>query len=152
MWQLIREIFTFEPLDPGTDIASALSYLNRVVKRHAIVFLISDCLDDGFEKAMRFSAKKHDLTVIRISDIAERMLPDAGILTLHDPETGERATINTSNKGLRRAWHEDMEERNDRFVSLLKGMGVDLVDLDTGSDVVEPLGRLFERRKRRINV
>ncbi|MEA2102683.1 MAG: DUF58 domain-containing protein [Thermodesulfobacteriota bacterium] len=152
VWHLIREIFTFEPLDPGTDIASALCYLNRVVKRHAIVFLLSDCMDEGFEKSMRFSAKKHDLTVIRISDIAETQLPDAGILTLQDPETGERAKINTSSKALRHAWREDMQERNDCFVSLLKGMGVDLVDLDTGSDVVEPLGRLFERRKKRINV
>ena len=101
VWRLIKEIFTYEPQQLTTHIDGALSYLNRVVKRHAIVFLISDCMDSGFESSFRLTAKKHDLTVIRICDPAEDELPNLGLMTLRDPETGQIALINTRSQALR---------------------------------------------------
>ena len=150
VWRLIREIFTFEPEDRRTDIDTALSYLNRAVKRHAIVFLISDCQDRGYDQSLRLTARKHDLTVIRLSDPAEENLPDAGLLTLQDPETGEIAVVDTSRKGLREVWRRYRLEERRRLSGEVKRAGADLVELSTDASVAERLTRYFEARRRRM--
>ncbi|HBF43362.1 MAG TPA: DUF58 domain-containing protein [Desulfobacteraceae bacterium] len=150
VWRLIKEIFTYEPQDLTTGISSALIYLNRVVKRHAIVFLISDCIDSGFEKLLRLTAKKHDLTIIRVSDPAEKELPDVGFITLRDPETGQVAFINTRNKGLRKKWNAYQGDQDAWLNNLARRAGADLVNLSTDGPVIKPLTRLFETRKRRL--
>jgi uncharacterized protein (DUF58 family) len=150
VWRLIKEIFSYEPQDLTTSIDGVLTYLNRVAKRHAIVFLISDCMDTGFEKSLRLTARKHDLTVIRVSDPAEEELPDVGLVTLRDPETGQVAVINTRSKSLRQRWHAHHKEQAAYISDLLKRTGVDQVELSTDGPVVEPLTRLFDRRRRRM--
>ena len=122
-----------------------------MVKRHAIVFLISDCQDVGFERSLRLTAKKHELSVIRISDPAEDELPDLGLVTLRDPETGEVALLNTGSRDLRERWRRHRKAQAAALAGLLKRAGVDLVDLSTDGPVVEPLMKLFEGRKRRIS-
>ncbi|MFO7986703.1 MAG: DUF58 domain-containing protein [Desulfatiglandaceae bacterium] len=150
VWRLIREIFTYEPQDLNTDVASVLTYLNRVAKRHCIVFFISDCMDQNFEKPLRLTARKHDLTVIRTSDPAEAELPRVGLITLTDPETGQSALINTKQKGLQDRWHAHRQAHRAHLDDLFKRAGVEHVDLYTNGRVVEPLIRLFEKRKRRV--
>ena len=150
VWRLIREIFTYEPHNLRTDIDAALTYLNRVVKRHAIVFFISDCMDTGFDKSLKLTAKKHDLTVIRIMDPAEEALPDLGLMTLRDPETGQVAVINTRNQVLRDKWQTYRREQAEYLSVLCQRAGVDLIHIRTDGEVVEPLMRLFDRRSRRI--
>ena len=150
VWRLIKEIFTYQPKDLSTNIEGVLTYLNRVVKRHAIVFLISDCYDKNFGKALRLTAKKHDLTVLRISDPAEDSLPDVGLITLRDPETGKFFTINSSNKTLRQAWCQSREKEWIQLSALFKSAGVDYVNLETDKPVLEPLTRLFDMRRRRL--
>ncbi len=150
VWRLIKEIFTYEPQQLTTHIDAALSYLNRVVKRHAIVFLISDCMDTGFESSFRLTAKKHDLTVIRICDPAEDELPNLGLMTLRDPETGQIALINTRSRALREKWRSYQTDRTARLSTLFKKTGVDMAEIRTDGSVVEPLTRLFDRRRKRI--
>lgn len=150
VWRLIKEIFTYEPQVLTTDLEAVLSYLNRVAKRHAIVFLISDCMDSGFDKSLRLTAKKHDLTVIRVSDPAEGELPELGLITVRDPESGEVAVINTRSKALRERWRDYRTTRRGYMDDLLSRAGADLVDLSTDGPVVEPLARLFERRRKRL--
>ncbi|MCF8081839.1 MAG: DUF58 domain-containing protein [Deltaproteobacteria bacterium] len=150
VWRLIKEIFTYEPQDLNTDVASALAYLNRVAKRHCIVFFISDCMDQGFEKPLKLTARKHDLTVIRISDPAETELPRVGRIMLTDPETGETALLNTGQKRLRDQWQAHRKAQNASLDGLFRRAGVDYVDLYTNGRVVEPLIRLFEKRMRRL--
>jgi len=149
VWRLIKEIFTYEPTDMGTDIKTVLDYLNRVVKRHAVVFLISDCLDSGFEIPLRIAARKHDLTVIRITDPAEEQLPDVGMAYLRDPETDHLALINTGSRAVKERWVEFRKEQRAGLTDLLNRSGVDLVDITTDGSVSEPLVRLFEKRRRR---
>jgi len=149
VWRLIKEIFTYEPRDLNTDIDAVLTYLNRVVRRHAIVFLISDCLDTGFDQSLRLTARKHDLTVIQISDPAEEALPEVGLISLKDPETGEISLINTRSKPLRERWRTFRRDQQAYLRDLLKRAGVDHVALTTDGPVVEPLARLFEMRRRR---
>ena len=150
VWRLIREIFTYEPRNLRTDLDAALTFLNRVVRRHAIVFLISDCEDSGYEKSLKMTAKKHDLTVLRINDPSEEELPAAGLVTLRDPETGEVAVINTGSRSLRERWRRERRQRREETAELIRRSGADLADLSTAGPVVEPLTRLFESRKRRL--
>ena len=149
VWRLIKEVFTYEPVDLTTNIDEALSFLNTVVKRHAIVFLISDCIAEGYGKSFGFTSKKHDLTVIRISDPSEDDLPDAGLVNLSDPETGESITINTSDKLIRRRWSDHIKNEKLKLKELCSRHGVDLADIFTNGKVVEPLMQLFERRGKR---
>lgn len=150
VWRLIKEIFTYAPEDLTTNIEAVLDYLNKVVRRHSIVFLISDCMDTGYEKALRLTAGKHDLTVIQIRDKGELDLPDIGLMTLRDPETGEVGLINTKSRGLRERWRAHREKEAAGFTELLNRSGVDLVELTTGGPLVEPLTRLFDQRRRRL--
>jgi uncharacterized protein (DUF58 family) len=149
VWRLIKEIFTYEPRDLSTNIDAVLTYLNRVAKRHSIVFLISDCMDSGFETSLRLTAKKHDLTVIQVMDPAEEVLPEVGLIALKDPETGETALINSRSKHLRERWKAYRKEQRDSLTTLFRKAGVDYVELVTNGPVVEPLTRLFEMRRRR---
>ena len=150
VWRLIKEVFTYEPQDLTTNIDAAFTYLNRLVKRHAIVFLISDCMDTGFERSLRLTARKHDLTIIRVSDPAEEELPDVGLMSLRDPETGQVALINTRSKKLRGLWLNYRKEQAAYLSDLVKKAGVDLVELSTDGPVVEPLTRLFDIRRKRL--
>ena len=150
VWRLIKEIFTYKPRDLTTDINAVLDYLNRVVKRHAIVFLISDCMDRGFEKPFRLASKKHDLTVIRVSDPREQNIPDLGLIHLRDPETGQLTLINTRSRALRDGWQHYRRAQEAYLSDLLRSTGVDLVDIRTDGSVVEPLVRLFDKRRRRM--
>ncbi len=149
VWRLIKEIFTYEPLARKTNLNEALTFLNKAVKRHSIVFLISDCIDEGFEKPLRLAAKKHQLTVIRLTDPAEIELPDAGLASLTDPETGENIIINTSQKFVRQKWMEHVYSERRKLTDMLNKAGVDLVELYTNKDVVKPLMKIFEVKGRR---
>jgi uncharacterized protein (DUF58 family) len=149
VWRMIKEIFTYEPRDLSTSIDSVLVYLNRVVKRHAIVFLISDCMDTGFHRSLRLTARKHDLTVLRVRDPAEIDLPEVGYVRLRDPETGKVALINTRNRRVKDGWRAYQREMDDSLRELLKRAGVDLVDLTTNGPVTEPLTQLFTARRKR---
>ncbi len=150
VWRLIKEIFTYEPQQLTTNIDGVLTYLNQVVKRQAIVFLISDCLDTGFDRSIRLTAKKHDLTVIRICDPAEMELPNIGLITIQDPETGQVSLINTRRKSLREKWRHHYRQHKAQIDELFQKAGIDVQDVYTDRSAVEPLTRLFERRRRRI--
>jgi uncharacterized protein (DUF58 family) len=150
VWRLIKEVFAYEPQDLTTNLNAVLTYLHRVTKRHAIVFLISDCMDTGFEKSLRLTAKKHDLIVLRVSDPAEEELPDVGLMILRDPETGRVALINTKSKNLRQQWRRYQKQQAGYLSDVFKRAGVDLVELSTNGPVVEPLTRLFDARRRRL--
>jgi len=150
VWRLIKEVFTYQPEDLRTDLDGVLTFLNRVAKRHAIVFLISDCMDTGFEKSLRLTSKKHDLTVIRISDPAEEILPNVGFVNLRDPETGKISLVNSGSRKLQKRWRAHRDEQWASLSQIFKKAGIDQVGLTTDGPVVEPLTRLFESRKRRL--
>ena len=150
VWRLIKEIFTYEPEQLTTNIDGVLNYLNRVVRRQAIVFLISDCMDEGFDRSIKLTSKKHDLTVIRICDPAEDELPDVGLMTLEDPETGQVSVINTHSKALRENWRRYHSLHKSRLTELFKKAGIDMEEVYTNGSVAEPLTRLFDRRRKRI--
>ncbi len=149
VWRLIKEIFTPGEYAPGTDIESALTYLNRTVKRNSIVFLLSDFIDSGYEKALRITSRKHDLTMIRVEDDAEKSLPDIGLVTFTDPESGEICHVNTANRFVRRLWTEESQKKEREIHRICSSCGVSLIELNTNKSAIKPLMRYFLERGRR---
>jgi uncharacterized protein (DUF58 family) len=149
VWKLIKEIFSAEASSPGTDIKSALDYLNRVIKRSSIVFLLSDFIDADYEKPLKITARKHDLTLIRVEDDAENKLPEVGFVTFSDPETGEICHVNTSSKKVRRLWEQDRRKYLKQLNDICSRSGVGMININTNASVTKPLVRYFVERGRR---
>ena len=147
--RLIREMLFFEPEGRGTDLAGALDYLNLVVSRRSVVFMISDFLAPDFTKSLTVSSKRHDLVAMPVIDKGESELPNVGIITLEDAETGEQIDVNTSSKAVRRALREINEDRLADLEYLLRSRRVDIVRLTTTEDYLIPLRNFFEQRERR---
>ncbi|MBU2489802.1 MAG: DUF58 domain-containing protein [Proteobacteria bacterium] len=153
VWRLIMEMFSEEAAGGGTDLAGALNYLNRVVRRRAIVFCVSDFLLPGYGAevgvALNLAARKHDLTAVRIQDPAERVLPPGGLVRLTDPETERLTVADFSDQRLRERFSREMERRDLEFKSLIAKSRVDLVELSTDGSVLKPLTAYFRRREAR---
>ena len=148
--RIIRELITSAPKSKATNIRSALQYLNEIVKRKAVVFLISDFIDRGFEKDLKITAKKHDLIALRITDDIEQVLPEAGFLEIEDGETGETAVINTSDPAFRKKYLETRKAETEELNKLFKKAKVDSIEISTGKSYVKPLINFFRARAMRF--
>jgi uncharacterized protein (DUF58 family) len=148
--RLIREMLYFEPKRRGTNLAGALEYLNKVVPRRAVVFVISDFMSADFTKELTISAKRHDLVAMPVIDPGEEELPPVGILTLEDAETGEQIDINTSNRTVANAFAAIEERRHADLSRLLRQRRIDSIPLRTDKDYLMPLRAFFETRERRL--
>ena len=100
--RIIRELLEFKPQSFKTNISNALEFLTGVIKKKAIVFVLSDFMDEGYSKTLRITAKKHDLTGIRVYDSVETKLPKLGIVPIRDSETGLVQWVNTFSKRIRK--------------------------------------------------
>jgi len=150
VWRVIREILDCERKGQGTDLSEALSFLNRVVRRKAVVFLVSDFLvENDFETPMRIANRRHDLVVFRITDPREHSLPDVGFVAVEDAEDGRRAWLDTNSSKVRSSFAEEAARRSQQLKTRLKRLKVDLVDLSTDEGVAPPLTRYFRQRERR---
>ncbi len=146
IFRLIHEILFFIPDHTGTRIDKALQFLNHVFPRRAVVFLISDFIDEGFEKILKVTNQKHDLIAIQIADPSESVLPDAGWVSMEDAETGEGVEINTSDPAIREAYEKAAQERFQSRKQMLRRAGLDLIEAQTGKPFINELRQFFERR------
>lgn len=144
--RLIRELYTTKAVGRGTDINIPLNFINRLLKRKAIVILASDFMAPEFEKSIKITNKKHDLIAVSVSDPLEDDLPDMGIVSLTDAETGQRRLIDTSSKKVRKSYKarrlERLALRRDQF----RKLQIDSVDVHTNTSYVQPLMAFFKRR------
>jgi uncharacterized protein (DUF58 family) len=148
--RVIRDLLYFAPRGRGTNLARACEYLNRITRKRAVVFLLSDFLDTGFEKPLRVAARKHDLISIFISDPAEREIPGVGLIELEDAESGRRLLVDTSDRTAMTAFHRSALDRARRKREELAAMGIDVIDVETGIPYDRPLLRFFQMRSRRL--
>ncbi len=148
--RLIREMLYFEPRGRRTNLSGALEYLNRVITRRAVVFLISDFIAPDFSKALTVSSRRHDVVAMPVSDPGEAALPDVGIVTFEDAETGEQIDIDTGSRAVRRGLVEAEEKRRRDLDRLLRSRGIDSVPLSTTEDYLLALRAFFEQRERRL--
>lgn len=147
--RLLRDILFFEPERKGTSLKVGLDYLNQVQSRRAIVFLISDFADVGFDASFRLAGRKHDLIAVRVSDPRERELPDVGLVELRDAETDKQVLIDTSHAGVRRIFTERAVVRDERIRKLARSAKTDLIEVSTDGGHFDALLRFFRIRERR---
>jgi len=147
--RVLRELLYHEPEGRGTDVTAALEYLANIQRKRAVVFLVSDFRDEGFEKALSVASRRHDLIAVRLGDLREQELPPLGFLELEDPESGERVVVNTSSAAFRLAFREESDRRTAVLDRALKKSKVDTIDVRTGEPYVKPLMRFFRERARR---
>jgi len=144
--RIIRELIEFQPESSGTDIASALAYLNNVLKKRSIVFLISDFNSDNFEKPLKIAKNKHDTIAIYIYDIREAELPNIGLIKCRDLETNQEKWLDTSYKPLRDAVKDEFINKGKMLDTIVSRNNIDLIRLKTGNDYVVPLMTFFKHR------
>jgi uncharacterized protein (DUF58 family) len=144
--RVIREILYFEPKGTGTDLEGALRHLLRMLKRKAVVFLVSDFLDSGYDRVLRIAARKHDMVAVSVTDPRESVFPASGFVDLEDAETGERLTFDAGDRRARAAFEAVAlvdEERRAKTLSVLREK---VVSIRTDESYVEPLMSFFRRR------
>ncbi|MEQ9409764.1 MAG: DUF58 domain-containing protein [Fuerstiella sp.] len=148
--RLIRELLAIDAVRQETNLEAALQYLNRVQKRRAVVFLISDFQTDTSRRALAISNGRHDLVAITVGDPREETLPDVGFLTLEDAETGEIVEVDTRHPQVRQLFAQQAAERRAALTSELRKAGVDQLTINTTEPYTTSLRRFFESRERRL--
>jgi uncharacterized protein (DUF58 family) len=148
--RVIRELLYFTPTGRRTDIAAALEYLSRVTTRRAVAFLVSDFIATGYERDLTLANRRHDLVAVAITDPRELELPSVGLIELVDGETGERYVVDTWSRQARRRYAGAALEQLERRRTLFKRLGVDSIEISTGSPYVPELIKFFRMRERRL--
>lgn len=144
--RLIRELYVTKPSGGETDIAAALSYINRLLDRRSIIVLASDFQDEQFDKQHKITNEKHDLVNILINDRFEDELPDVGIVPLRDAETGKHVMIDTSSKKVREEYRKRRLNQMGSLKEYFRKNKMDCAELYTNESYVKPLINYFKRR------
>ncbi|MBU1083693.1 MAG: DUF58 domain-containing protein [Candidatus Omnitrophota bacterium] len=150
--RVVREAIYNQPEGKGTDIKNILEYLNNVTTRRTITFLVSDFLAPDFKKTLSITNKRHDVIAVNIIDPSEQDLPEAGIMTLEDAETGEIYYADTGDNVLRENYRKEAADRFEERKKMFRSVNVDSVDIITNRSYVDPLVRFFRARERRMRV
>ena len=146
---VVRNALFHQPQGKGTNIASGLEYLLRVIKRRAIVFVLSDFLAPDFTRPLAIAANKHDLVAVRIRDRREKDIGRVGLVRLWDQERGVETLADLGRPGAREKYARLLDERNREQEAVFRRHKVDWVDVDTESDYVKPLSLFFRARAKR---
>ena len=150
--RVLRDLLYFEPEGAGTDIAQALSVLNRAVRRRATVFLVSDFVGDPPERwvrPLRVAARRHDLIAVRVTDVREHAVPDIGLIDLEDAESGVPVRLDTSDARVRQAFRDRALKARAAASRALRETGVDVVEVTAGEPYDAPLRKFFRMRQKR---
>jgi len=144
--RIVRDLLALEPRGRGTDIGGALRFAQQVMKRRGIVALISDFQDEGYERALGVLRRRHDVIALHLLDPREGEFPDAGLVALLDPETGERVVVDASRAEVRRRL---VSAARAEASQAFKRARVDALTLSTADSYDRPLSAFFKARERR---
>jgi uncharacterized protein (DUF58 family) len=150
--RLIREILFFQPAGRGTQPALALDYLNKIVTRRAVVFFISDFQAPDFSHALAVSGRRHDFIAIHIQDEREKVLPNVGIITLEDAETGQQIELNTADRATRARFANLADVAAAELSRTLRHSNIEAIALRTSEDYLPALRSFFKQRERRLAI
>jgi uncharacterized protein (DUF58 family) len=148
--RLIRDISEFQPRGRGTAIGSAMAYLTSLLKKKAVVFLISDFLDDNFATALKIASRKHDLIAVSINDRRELVAPQRGMLQLKDLENGSAFSVDFSRASVRLAYQGLHHARAAQLTELFRKYSIDSITINSESEYEKPLFDLFLKRKHKF--
>lgn len=147
--RIVREALYFNPESKGTDISGVLEYLSRVARRRTVTFILSDFYGSDFEKALSIANKRHDITVITITDPKEIDLPDVGMIKLEDSETGEEFLVDTSHRGVREEFRENSRKLREAREKTFTRINVDNLDIRLDQAYTPELFNFFKMKERR---
>ena len=144
--RIIRELITFHPSSKKTNIEVALKYFNSVIKKRAICFIISDFMDNNFEKSLKIAKNKHDIIGLNINDEREKNLVNVGMIKVIDSETGIIKWIDTSDKKNRNIFNYNHKKQAENLKNIFSSSGIDFININTGQDYIKPLMNFFKKR------
>lgn len=144
--RIIRELLEFEPKGKNTDLVEALKYVSSVMKKKAIVFVLSDFMDDGYQQTLKILSGKHDVTGIRIYDEREEEIPNLGLVQMLDSETGEMMMVNTGAKSVRTNYAKYFKKREVYFKESFNKSGAGTINTRVDESYVKKLLGYFKRR------
>ena len=149
--QILRDILFHEAKGRGTDLEGALSFALRLLKKHTIIFIVSDFLAHDYMKPLQLLSNKHDVIALQIVDPAERELPGGGPIRIFNPETGDSDVFDLSDQKLHQQYKKFIQMEQDRFSKKMSQARVDLISLPTDQPYVTELQKFFELRIKRRN-
>ncbi|SHG64440.1 DUF58 domain-containing protein [Flavobacterium defluvii] len=144
--RIIRELIEFEPKSHKTDISQALKFLSGTQKKKAIVFVISDFMSENYEQTLKIASKKHDITGVRVYDIREEKIPNLGMVTMLDAETGKIQLVDTGSKTVRMNYEKHYQERVNYFKDIFSKSGAGVVNTRVDENYVTKLLGYFKSR------
>ena len=144
--RIIRGLLNFEPVGKGTNIGMAMEYLNNLIKKRSITFVLSDFMSTGYETPLRIAARRHDVIGMHLYDVREAELPNVGLIRALDAETGQVGWIDTAIPEVRQAYANTFNQNVDYFQSTFRKMGADTVSIRTDEKYVNALLRFFKKR------
>lgn len=147
--RVVREALYFKPKGKGTDIPKAIEFLNRVMKRRAVTFVISDFYSDDFKKPLSISNRRHDVIAITITDPKEIRLPSLGIAKFDDAETGAEFFVDTSDPAIRKKFSENASAKLRERTNVFRSVNVDNIDIKTDTPYSKSLYTFFRMREKR---
>ncbi|UQD55478.1 DUF58 domain-containing protein [Flavobacterium sp. K5-23] len=144
--RIIRELIEFHPKSQKTDVAQALKFLSGTQKKKAIVFMISDFMADDYEHTLKIASKKHDITGIRVYDVREEKMPNIGVVSMLDAETGETQLIDTTSKSVRFEYEKYYHDKVNYFKETFRKSGSGVVNTRVDESYVTKLLGYFKSR------
>lgn len=151
--RVIRELLYFKPKEKGTNLSGALEYLNKILKRRAVVFVVSDFATGDFEQPIKMLARRHDGVAITVWDPREKELPDVGFIELEDAETGEIVLVDTSDDEFRKTFKKEAQKESGLLKRLFRRLRIDFVEIliqPKYDDTIHPLLEYFRKRAAKI--
>jgi uncharacterized protein (DUF58 family) len=144
--RIIRELLEFEPKSQKTDISEALSFLSRVMKKKAIVFVLSDFIAEDYQRTLKITSGRHDVTGIRVYDAREEEIPNLGVVNMQDEETGKTILVDTSSRSVRNNYAKNYRERVDYFQESFRKSGAGNLSARVDESYVKKLLGYFKMR------
>ncbi|MDP8229271.1 MAG: DUF58 domain-containing protein [Candidatus Electryoneaceae bacterium] len=147
--RIIRDVLAFKPHSKKTSITNALEYALRVLRKRSVVFLLSDFMDDGYQKAVRIMGRKHDFIAVELYDPRELVIPSVGLMPFRDPETDDITWVDTSSRMFRSEFEREANRRFEERNNFFKSINVDRIVLPVDQPYLPQLVRFFKMRERR---
>lgn len=147
--RMVNDLLEFKPKGTKTSLSIGLKAINEIWRKKALVFLLSDFKDTGYEKDLLLTAKRHDLICINVSDPREKEIPKLGMIDFYDPEMNEIFTIDTSNNKMMEMYRRQVAKQEEEKKEIFKRSFVDVIDIVSGSNYEIELAKFFSTRKKR---
>ena len=144
--RIIRELIEFKPKSKKTNIGTALKFLSSVIKKRAIVFMLSDFMDDDYEKTLKITGKKHDLTGIRVYDKYDEEIPNLGMVPVLDAETSRVQLVNTAAKSVRMRYKANATQIREYYLNMFKKSGAGTINIRVDESYVKKLLGYFKHK------